>query len=181
MQHVTENSKDIALISSLLHESKLYTTGNEFKELLDFINNLPHIAPFNAFLLQLQKPGLRFAASATDWKNRFNRSIKEGSRPLIILWPFSPIALVYYLDDTEGEDLPQHVAKSFKATGMIRNYELCEYFRLTSKQGIHVKQIEYGEGHAGHIKIGQHDLTISNQSERYKAKTGISNTLKQMP
>ena len=63
-------------------------------------------APFNAMLLQVQKPGLTYAASAADWRLRFGRKPKEGARPLLILWPFAPVALVYDVMDTEGEDLP---------------------------------------------------------------------------
>jgi hypothetical protein len=44
-------------------------------------------------LLQVQKPVLSYAASARDWKERFDRTPKEGSRPLLILWPFGPVAL----------------------------------------------------------------------------------------
>lgn len=49
-------------------------------------------------LRQVQKPGLRFAASARDWRERFGRSPKEGARPLLILWPITPVALVYDYD-----------------------------------------------------------------------------------
>jgi hypothetical protein len=53
-------------------------------------------------LLQVQKPGLNYAASEYDWRDRFDRTIKEGARPLLILWPFGPVALVYDELDTEG-------------------------------------------------------------------------------
>ena len=46
-------------------------------------------------VLQVQKPGLQFAASATDWRERYGRVVREGTRPLLTLWLFSPIALVY--------------------------------------------------------------------------------------
>jgi hypothetical protein len=29
----------------------------------------------------------------------------EGARPLLILWPFGPVALVYDVMDTAGKDL----------------------------------------------------------------------------
>lgn len=167
---MNKNNKEVALVSKLLHESKLYRTGEDFKNLLDFINRLPNLAPFNAFLLQLQKPGLRFAASGADWQIKFNRTIKEGARPLIILWPFSPIALVYDKDDTEGDALPDSVAHAFKATGDITLTMLAQYFELAKKQGINVKQIEYGEAHAGHIKRPDHDIAVTAQSKDAKQK-----------
>jgi hypothetical protein len=167
---VSKDNKDIALISMLLHESKLYRTGQDFKKLLDFIKDLPNFAPFNAFLLQLQKPGLRFAASAADWQSKFNRGIKEGARPLIILWPFSPIALVYDMVDTEGDDLPDSVAYAFKVTGDMTTAKLGGLIALAKKQGINVKQIEYGDGHAGHIKRPEHDITVTARSKEAKQK-----------
>lgn len=165
-------NKEVALVSKLLHESKLYRTGEDFKSLLDFINRLPNLAPFNAFLLQLQKPGLRFAASGADWQSKFNRTIKEGARPLIILWPFSPIALVYDMDDTEGDDLPDSVAHAFKATGDITAIKLLKFIELAAKQGINVKKIEYGDANAGHIQRPEHDMTVSVQSKDAKQKPG---------
>jgi hypothetical protein len=41
-----------------------YTLGKDYKEPLNFVVRLRNFAPFNAMLLQVQKPGLRFAASA---------------------------------------------------------------------------------------------------------------------
>jgi hypothetical protein len=72
-----------------------------------FVCRLRNFAPFNAMILHLQRPGLRFAASEFDWKTCFRRNVREGAHPLIILWPFGPIALVYDLEDTEGLPLPR--------------------------------------------------------------------------
>ena len=41
--------------------------------------------------------------------------MKEGACPLLILWPFSPVALVYDVDDTEGEPLPDSVLQASRA------------------------------------------------------------------
>lgn len=107
-----------SLLDQLLEDSRLYTTSADYKALLDFVVRLRNFAPFNAMLLQIQKPGLSHAASASDWRERFGRTIKEGARPLVILWPFGPVALVYDVQDTAGESLPEDVA-SFFATGCI--------------------------------------------------------------
>jgi hypothetical protein len=84
-----------SLLDSLLTASRLYHTTADYKALLDFVVRLRNFAPFNAMLLQVQKPGLAYAASAVDWWTRFGRKPKEGARPLLILWPFAPVALVY--------------------------------------------------------------------------------------
>jgi hypothetical protein len=90
-----EQETSRALLDQLLTDSRLYRTGADYQVLLEFVVKLRNVAPFNAMLLQLQKPGLRFAASALDWRARFGRTINEGARPLLILWPFGPVATVY--------------------------------------------------------------------------------------
>ena len=69
-----------SLLDQLLTDSKLYTQSKDYKELLDFVVRLRNFAPFNAMLLQVQKPGLSYAASARDWRERFGRFPKEGAR-----------------------------------------------------------------------------------------------------
>lgn len=112
--------EDVArsLFDQLLTESKLYAGTREFKELLDFIVRFRDFSPFNAMLLQIQKPGLRHAASARDLHKRFERLPRYGARPLLILIPFGPIGLVYDTMDTEGRPLPE-VAAAFRARGRI--------------------------------------------------------------
>ena len=92
-QYFIETTAARSLLYRLLTDSRLYTKREDYKKLLDFVVQLRNFAPFNAMLLQVQKPGLSYAASAADWHVRFGRTIKEGARPLLILWPFGPVAL----------------------------------------------------------------------------------------
>ncbi len=100
-----ETEEARSLLDQLLADSRLYTRSADYKALLDFVVRLRNFAPFNAMLLQVQKPGLTYAASAYDWRERFGRTPKEGARPLLILWPFGPVVLVYDVLDTEGDPL----------------------------------------------------------------------------
>ena len=52
-----------SLLDQLLADSKVYKTTESYKALLDFVVGLRNAAPFNAMLLQLQKPGLTYVAS----------------------------------------------------------------------------------------------------------------------
>lgn len=147
-----ESQSAKSLLTQLLENSRLYTTTRDFRELLDFISRLRNFAPFNAMLLQIQKPGLMYAASAHDWMMRFNRTIKEGARPLLILWPFAPVALVYDLNDTEGEaPLPEDISQSFRATGPITSAIIESFITSLNKFKIELKLICYGDGKAGYI------------------------------
>jgi hypothetical protein len=139
------------LLDALLTDSRLYHKTADYRALLDFVVRLRNFAPFNAMLLQMQKPGLTYAASAADWRTRFGRKPKEGARPLLILWPFAPVALVYDVMDTEGEDLPQDVP-SFFARGPIRESEIARFRELTGNKNILWADLDAGDASAGSIR-----------------------------
>ena len=132
------------LLDQLLADSRLYRTGKDYRALLHFVIRLRNFAPFNAMLLQVQKPGLLYAASRVDWLERFNRTVKDKARPLLILWPFAPVALVYDVADTEGEPLPDGIA-AFAA--------LESYAKKMAKKHIVWNEFDAGDGYAGSIKV----------------------------
>ncbi len=106
-----------SLLDQLLEESRLYKTSKDYFELLEFTKRLRNFAPFNAMLLHVQKPGLTYAASAYDWKTRFERRPKENVRPLLILWPFGPAALVPRLQrGGQEQDVLRDSERLFKVT-----------------------------------------------------------------
>jgi hypothetical protein len=142
-----------ALLDQLLTDSRLYTQSKDYRALLDFVVRLRNFAPFNAMLLQVQKPGLRFAASADDWRDRFDRRPKEGARPLLILWPFGPVALVYDVQDTEGEELPQDVVSCFFAHGPIDQNRIFAFIDLMRRKYIECLTVDAGDGRAGSIRV----------------------------
>jgi hypothetical protein len=149
---VAELSSARALLDQLFAESRLYTQSKDYKELLDFAVRLPNFAPFNAMLLQIQKPGLSFAASAHDWETLFGRRPKEDARPLLILWPFGPVALVYDELDTAGKELPRDV-RSFFARGPIDSKQIRRFRFLMEGRSIHSKMIDAGDRRAGSIRL----------------------------
>jgi hypothetical protein len=147
-----ENEAARSLLDELLADSRLYKQSNNYKDLLDFVARLRNFAPFNAMILQIQKPGLSYAASAHDWKERFGRTPKEGARPLLILWPFGPVMLVYDVLDTEGKDLPNDVA-CFSARGSIDKDRIDSFIRIMSKKGIEWCWVDAGDKKAGSIRV----------------------------
>ena len=141
-----------SLLDQLLEDSRLYRTSKDYKDLLDFVVRLRNFAPFNAMLLQVQKPGLSYAASARDWRERFGRHPKEGARPLLILWPFGPVALVYDVQDTEGRPLPEDVS-SFVAHGHIDESALQAFQPLLERKNIGLAWVDAGDRSAGLIRV----------------------------
>ena len=155
-----------SLLDQLLSESRLYTQSKAYKGLLDFVVRLRNFAPFNAMLLQVQKPGLSYAASARDWRERFGRTPKENARPLLILWPFGPVALVYDVMDTEGKSLPEDVA-SFFAHGPIDEKRLASFMPMMNKKKIEWYWVDAGDQKAGSIRGIKH-ATKDNEVTQYR-------------
>ncbi|WP_395007935.1 ImmA/IrrE family metallo-endopeptidase [Undibacterium sp.] len=141
-----------SLLDQLLEDSRLYRKGADYKNLLDFAVRLRNFAPFNALLLQIQKPGLNHAASARDWRDTFQRTVKDGARPLLILWPFGPVALVYDLMDTDGEPIPAGVT-AFAATGIINQMALDRFAHLLVKKCVMWNKVDTGDRKAGSIEV----------------------------
>lgn len=146
-----------SLLDHLLTESKLYKTGDAYKALLAFIVRMRNFAPFNAMLIHIQKPGIRFAASAHDWAFRFGRIPKQDARPLLILWPFGPVALVYDIADTEGKELPDSVMHAFIAKGPVKDSDISRFFGMMAKRRISCALFDGGDGKAGSIRLARID------------------------
>jgi len=161
-----ENDATRSLLDQLLSDSKLYKQSRDYKELLKFVVRLRNFAPFNAMLLQVQKPGLSYAASAQDWRMRFGRWPKERARPLLILWPFGPVALVYDVMDTEGQDLPEDVS-SFFATGSIDKEKIASFIPMVEKKNIEWKYVDAGDNKAGAIRVIK-QATTKEETTQYR-------------
>jgi hypothetical protein len=152
-----------SLLDRLLAESKLYKTSKGYWELLQFTSRLRNFAPFNAILLHIQKPGLTYAASDSDWRLFFGRTAKIDARPLLILWPFGPVALVYDVQDTEGPDLPPDV-QSFFAHGEITEERFSGFYPKLAKRNIHCAEFDGGDAKAGSIRV--HGQTVAEKPQR---------------
>lgn len=151
---VPDSDTDVtrSLLDQLLTNSRLYGQSKDYKALLDFVVRLRNFAPFNAMLLQVQKPGLSYAASECDWLERFGRRPKEGARPLLILWLFGPVALVYDVMDTEGDSLPEDVA-SFFAHGRITEWQMVDFKARLKRKHIEWCGVDAGDNRAGLIRV----------------------------
>ncbi len=153
-ESIAEESDQAAIsaLGTLLDDSRLYKSSKDYKELLDFVGRMKNFAPFNALLLQIQKPGLMYAATVRDWRIRFNRTIQEGARPLLIMWPFAPVALVYDVQDTQGDEIPEDALNTFIAYGDVSFQEIKKVIDKLHKKEIEVYLIDQGDGAAGSIR-----------------------------
>ena len=163
-----------SLLDDLFAKSRLYRKSKDYGELLDFVVRLRNFAPFNAMLLQIQKPGLSYAASERDWRVRFGRAPKEAARPLLILWPFGPVALVYDVMDTDGDELPEDVA-SFVARGQIDEQQMESFSLLLERKNIDCHWIDAGDRSAGSVKVVYRALR-DKEANRYRLEINENHT-----
>ena len=147
-------SNPIPELDKLFNEVRTYRKSSNLKELFQFIKRFRDIAPYNAMLLHIQKPGSQFVASAYDWSSKFNRYIKPGARPLIILRPFGPVSFVFELGDTEGkEPFPQELLSPFDAEGKLPKNAIDNLIKYMKFDGISYNEADHGTSSAGFIKV----------------------------
>lgn len=147
-------NKEVKALDELFHEVGVYRRSKDLKELFDFIKKFPKIAPFNAFLLHIQKPGSQYVASASEWRAQFNRTIKPDARPLVILWPFAPVRFVFELEDTDGKDpFPAALLKPFQTNGTLSKSALERLVKNLPRDGVSYHEADHGTGSAGYIEV----------------------------
>ena len=147
-----ESKENIAELDKLFQEVGTYRYSTDYRDLLIFARKFPTIAPFNAMLLHIQKPGSRMVATASEWKYRFERKPIAGARPLVILKPFGPVEFVYELNDTEGKPLPKEIAEPFAADGEVTDRMLENFINSLYLSGIRVNWQNYGTDYAGQVQ-----------------------------
>lgn len=146
--------KVIPELDKLFQEIGAYRKTTEFKELINFVKKFPKIAPYNAMLLHIQKPGSIYVASVAEWQNRFDRRIKPEARPMVVLRPFGPVSFVFDLSDTYGDrPFPKELLDPFGVEGNISGVEFQRMKRNLKCDGILYSEADYGTDMAGMICI----------------------------
>ena len=74
--------------------------SKEFKKMLDFVGRSRHIAPYNAMLVEMQRPGATFVFSGKGWRD-YGRRVKPKAQQLITLQNFGPVQCLFDFPDTE--------------------------------------------------------------------------------
>lgn len=141
-----------SFLDQLLEDSRLYKSSQDYFDLLEFVARMRNMAPFNALLLQIQKPGLQFAASKYDWRERFGAEVKEDARPLLILWPFGPVGLVYDVVDLISGNIPID-AHAFVAKGPMTEGRIADFIDRMLAKNITAVDTDAGDGRAGEIRM----------------------------
>lgn len=99
-------------IDTLIQSSQRYRNSEAFQEMITFMARFRDYAPYNNMLVKVQNPACGFYAREKDWYQRFGRRLVEDARPMLILAPMHPVMLVYDIDQTVGDPLPEELTKS---------------------------------------------------------------------
>lgn len=141
-------------LTEALGEAAAYRSSAQYRDLLHFVARMRRFSPYNAALLHRQKPGLKFAATARDWRTRWKRTVKRDARPLVVLVPFGPVGFVYDVLDTEAlpgaPELPRD-AFAFPAVGDVTKAKLAAVMAAVEGAGIQIVEVDTGDRHAGRI------------------------------
>ena len=93
-----EFAKDIDELQFNIRE---FRSTEKFRRCVDFIGRNRYLSPYNAMLVDLQKPGARFVMTGKKWCEEYNRIPKLNAQKLIALVPFGPVQVMYDICDTE--------------------------------------------------------------------------------
>ena len=138
-------------LDDLLRQSHVYRRSGAFNEMIEFTAKFRDYAPYNNLLVRIQNPSCSFYATARDWRERFDRRIKEDAKPMLILAPMHPVMLVYDLDSTEGKPLPQNLLTFGKTEGDWDHKYLENTLENAARDRILVQFKELSSTHGGFV------------------------------
>lgn len=156
-QPLSERDSAKHALDELVSNALAYRTGPELRELLEFSCRFKHMAPYNAMLLHVQNPGIRYALSRADWKSHYRRQVKPGARAYVVLIPFGPVRFVFDLSDTEPIDpawdrVPEQAINPFGATGLPPESAIPNMIKNCAKLRIQVSEADLATHLAGYVQ-----------------------------
>lgn len=154
---LTSADESRRMLDELVSRALAYRTSGELKALFAFARRFPHLAPFNAMLLHVQNPGIRYALRAPVWERKFRRRVKPGSRPYVILQTMGPVAFVFDVSDTEAIDflsppLPEAVTNPFPTRGQPPPTALPNLTKACGLVGIVIERRDTATDLAGQVE-----------------------------
>lgn len=104
-----------------------YRSCKHFQDVLNACARFKNLAPYNAMLVQMQRPGgAKYVLTQQQWENKYGRVLKPNARPIITLAPFGPVSFVFEIEDTmrqekdgrfwgpSDDDILDEIAEPFK-------------------------------------------------------------------
>jgi hypothetical protein len=127
-----------------------------YRELINFVARFRFYAPFNAMLVHIQMAGATYVAPPHRWLRDYNRRIRPGARPLVILQPMGPVMFVFDVSDTLPEQnappLPREVEQPFEVRCGHIGSEYQRTVENAKRDGVQVIARDAGSQSAGAIQ-----------------------------
>jgi len=143
-------------LDELFVQVRQYKSGKSYTELIKFVSRFRFYSAYNAMLIHIQMPGAVFVAPAHRWLNEYDRIIRTGTRPLVILQPMGPVMFVFDVADTEEGKNPKPLPKEVTTPFDIRKGSLCNELVQTienaKRDGIRITKQKQGSQSAGSIQ-----------------------------
>lgn len=149
-------------IDDLVREAHRYRSSKGYRNLLRFVSSFHGYAPYNAILVDIQKPGARYVATARRWRDHYGHAVRPNAQPLLILRPRGPVMFVYDVSDVEplagAHPLPLDVTAPFEVDFGDRAEVMARLQRLEENVtglGIRTSRQDMGASLAGHVSIAK--------------------------
>lgn len=174
-------------LDMLFEDVKSYRSSKSYKELMAFCSRFKQLAPFNAMMVMIQRPGCRYLQTSSQWKIIWKRRIKPNARPVVIL-SFQPVTYLFDISDTEQidgnltkeEELLESIQKQYDTKQDVKKEYLDILINNLSLLGIaYTDGFRAGGEFAAQIELLKHDVEINvpvnkKESIKYKANYLIS-------
>lgn len=149
-----------AVLDELVADALRYRHSPELKRFLTFVRGFRQYKPFNAFLVDVQRPGSRYVLPASRWASQYGHQVKVGSTPLIILQPFGPVMFVHDVQDVEpmpgARPLPRQITDPFSVLTTTPDHvvEAATQTLVANavRDGVRVVRPRFGSQLAGRIR-----------------------------
>lgn len=154
----TRDTPELPGLDSLYAAVAAGRPSDELEDLRAVLCRLPMLGPYNAMLVEVQRPGALYVATAWTWRHEFGRHPRPGARPLVILKPFMPVEFVYDVSETDGRPLPQGVMDPFRASGPVTEEGLSAFTGRLPDEAISYRETPFGSAQAGRTQtVGSWD------------------------
>ena len=113
--------------------------------------------PYNALLVLLQRPGATFLLPPDEWRERFERQIRPGEQPIVMLQPGGPVMFQFDVSQTEplpdaNSRLPLHLVNPFGMPHTSGAEPALQWLTENAKRdGVRVNEARHGLGRGGCI------------------------------
>ena len=145
-----------------------YTGSKEFEGLMRFTARFRMYSPFNALLAHIQMPGASYVAPPHRWARDYDRRIRLGARPIVLLRPGGPVMFAFDVSDTQplpgAKPLPRHVTDPFATSGPVRvGGQLERTVENAKRDGVLIAENDAGSQSAGQINAMESGEFVSFQ------------------